>query len=298
MPWGIVGGRLYHVITHPSDYFYAGADLWRTLYFWEGGLAIFGAVLFGAAGAYVACHRVGLRFLSFADALAPGMLIAQAMGRLGNYFDHELYGAPTSLPWGLQIESTNAAFPVSLPSDTLFQPLFLYEILWNLLGVIVIILAERQFDLRWGRRLGLYLVWYGFGRAWLEALRLDPTELQLAGLKVNMVTALAAALIGFALILVQWRRHREPELSPYSSTDRSPSDVGVSQERPGTAPNLVGATAMNRVTLSVTRAAHQHRPVKNRRPHGGSAHPLQSDDGRAETEVSTEQQGEGSRDDG
>lgn len=221
VPLGIVGGRLYHVVTHPTDYFYPGADLWKTLYVWEGGLAIFGAVLFGAVGAYIACHRAGLRFLSFADALAPGMLIAQAMGRFGNYFNHELYGAPTTLPWGLQIESTNPAFPAGLPDGTLFQPLFLYEMIWNLIGVVVILLAERRFNLRWGRTFSLYLMWYGIGRAWLEALRLDPTEYQLFGVKINIVTAMSIALIGIVLFLVQWRRHPESEISPYFRIDRS-----------------------------------------------------------------------------
>jgi prolipoprotein diacylglyceryl transferase len=215
VPLGIVGGRFYHVITHPTDYFYAGADLWKTLYVWEGGLAIFGAVLFGAVGAYIACHRAGLRLLSFADALAPGMLIAQAMGRLGNYFNHELFGAPTTLPWGLQIESTNPAFPIGLPAGTLFQPLFLYEMIWNLVGVAIILLAERQFNLRRGRTIGLYLIWYGVGRTWLEALRLDPTEFQVLGLKINMITAMALALLGLILIIVQQRRHPGPEESPY-----------------------------------------------------------------------------------
>lgn len=223
VPLGIVGGRLYHVVTHPTDYFYPGADLWKALYVWEGGLAIFGAVLFGAVGAYIACHRAGLRFLSFADALAPGMLIAQAMGRFGNYFNHELYGAPTTLPWGLQIESTNPAFPVGFPDGTLFQPLFLYEMLWNLIGVMVILFAERRFNLRWGRTFSLYLVWYGIGRAWLEALRLDPTEFQLVGLKINIVTAMIIALIGIVLFIVQWRRHPETEISPYFRIDRSNS---------------------------------------------------------------------------
>ncbi|MEB0004598.1 prolipoprotein diacylglyceryl transferase, partial [Cryobacterium sp. RTC2.1] len=169
----------------------------------------------GPAGAYIACRRSGLRFLSFADALAPGMLLAQAMGRLGNYYNHELFGAPTTLPWGLQIESTNPAFPAGLPAGTLFQPLFLYEILWNLFGVAVLLLVERQFNLRWGKAIGLYLLWYGIGRTWLEALRLDPTEFQLVGLKINMITAMVIALIGIVLIVVQSRRHPGPENSPY-----------------------------------------------------------------------------------
>lgn len=228
--FGIVGGRLYHVVTHPNDYFFAGADLWKILYVWEGGLAIFGAVLFGSVGAYIACRRAGLRFLSFADALAPGMLLAQALGRLGNYFNQELFGGPTTLPWGLEIDPSNSAFPVGLPADTLFHPLFLYEMLWNLAGVAVILLVERRFDLRWGKALGLYLVIYGTGRTWLEALRLDPTEFQLLGVKINIITAALAAAIGLVLIIVQSRRHREREISPYlPGREWSAEDAAVGQ---------------------------------------------------------------------
>lgn len=215
VPFGIIGGRFYHVFTHPNDYFFPSADLWKVFYVWEGGLAIFGAVLFGSIGAYVACRRAGMRFLSFADALAPGMLLAQALGRLGNYFNQELFGGPTTLPWGLEIDPSNRAFPAGLPADTLFHPLFLYEMLWNLAGAAVILLADRRFDLRWGKALGLYLVIYGTGRTWLESLRLDPTEFQFLGVKVNMITAALVASIGLVLIVVQSRRHRERELSPY-----------------------------------------------------------------------------------
>lgn len=216
VPFGILGGRLYHVATHPTDYFYAGADLWRILYVWEGGLAIFGAMIFGSVGAFIACRRAGIRFLSFADALAPGMLIAQSLGRLGNYFNQELYGAPTTLPWGLQIDPMmSPAFPPGLPADTLFQPLFLYEILWNLLGVAVILVVERRIALRWGTGLGAYFIWYGVGRAWLESLRLDPTEFLLLGLKINLVTAMVIALLGVLLVAVQVQRHPEPEASVY-----------------------------------------------------------------------------------
>ena len=231
VPFGIVGGRLYHVVTHPNDYFFPGADLWKILYVWEGGLAIFGAVLFGGLGAFIACRRAGLRFLSFADALAPGMLLAQALGRLGNYFNQELYGAPTTLPWGLQIDPMmSPAFPAGLPADTLFHPLFLYEMLWNLAGVIIILLADRQFNLRWGRALGLYLIIYGTGRIWLESLRIDPTEFLLYGLKINMVTAMLIALIGVALIVVQSRRHPEVEASPYlPGRELSPESTPVGQ---------------------------------------------------------------------
>ncbi|MEG2778948.1 MAG: prolipoprotein diacylglyceryl transferase, partial [Aurantimicrobium sp.] len=144
VPLGIIGARFYHVFTHPADYFYEGADLMKVFYIWEGGNAIFGSLLGGAVGAWIGCKQTGIRFWSFADALAPAMLIAQATGRLGNYFNHELFGQPTTLPWGLEIESTNPAFPAGLPEGTLFHPMFLYEILWNLLGAFVIIVLERK----------------------------------------------------------------------------------------------------------------------------------------------------------
>src|SRR5699024_6272199 len=114
VPIGIVGARFYHVFTHPQDYFYPGANLLNTLYLWEGGNAIFGSLLGGAVGAFIGCRISGLRFLSFADALAPALLFAQAVGRLGNWVNNELFGLPTDLPWGLQISSNNPAFPAGL----------------------------------------------------------------------------------------------------------------------------------------------------------------------------------------
>jgi prolipoprotein diacylglyceryl transferase len=214
VPLGIVGARAYHVFTHPGDYFYDGADLLRTLYIWEGGNAIFGALIGGGIGAYIGCRLTGIRFWSFADALAPGMLLAQALGRLGNWFNHELFGLPTTLPWGLQIESDNPAFPVGLPAGTLFQPTFLYEIIWNLVGVAVILFLERKFTLRWGKAFGVYLIWYGIGRSFLESIRVDPSEI-FFGIRTNIWASFAAIVIGIAIILVQRRRHLGAELSPY-----------------------------------------------------------------------------------
>lgn len=230
VPIGIVGGRFYHVFTHPGDYFYPGADLWKVLYVWEGGLAIFGSILFGAVGAYIGCRRAGIRFLSFADALAPGLLIAQAVGRLGNYFNQELFGAPTTLPWGLQIDTSSPAFPPGLPADTLFHPLFLYEMLWNLGGATLILLIERRTSLRWGKALGVYLVVYGTGRAWFESFRIDPTEFLLFGIKINLLTAALAALVGLALIAVQHHRHPEQETSPYRAGHQPAESTGHGEE--------------------------------------------------------------------
>ncbi len=214
VPLGIIGARFYHVFTHPTDYFYEGADLMRVFYIWEGGNAIFGSLLGGAVGAWIGCKQTGIRFWSFADALAPAMLVAQAAGRLGNYFNHELFGQPTTLPWGLEIESTNPAFPAGLPEGTLFHPMFLYEILWNLLGALIIILLERKVYLRWGKSFGMYLIWYGIGRSIFETYRLDPSE-TLLGIRTNVWAALAAIAIGIAIIAIQNRRHPGKELSVY-----------------------------------------------------------------------------------
>lgn len=213
VPFGILGGRLYHVITHPADYFYEGADLLRVLYIWEGGLAIFGAISLGAVGAYIGARSAGIRFASFADALAPGLLLAQGIGRLGNYANQELFGAPTDLPWGLAIDRPNAAIPVGIPEGTLFHPTFAYELLWNVAGAFVLVWAGARLSLQWGRLFALYLVWYGLGRAFLETLRLDPAELIL-GVRVNIWGALFAVVLGLVLFFWLARRHpgREPGL--------------------------------------------------------------------------------------
>lgn len=208
VPIGIIGGRLYHVFTHPTDYFYAGADLLRIFYVWEGGLAIFGSITFGALGAWIGARRNGVPLVVFADALAPGLLLAQAIGRIGNYFNQELFGTPTTLPWGLQIDPSNPAFPAGLPADTLFHPLFLYEMLWNIAGIAVVLLVERLSRQRRGVAIGMYFIWYGIGRAWFESFRLDPTEFELFGVKINIITAVVAAIVGVCIIAVNTARSR------------------------------------------------------------------------------------------
>ena len=214
VPFGIVGARIFHVLTHPNDYFYPGADLLRTLYIWEGGIAIFGALIGGAIGAWIGCRVTGIRFWTFADAVAPALLLAQAFGRFGNWFNQELFGIPTTLPWGLEIDESNPAWPVGLPAGTLFHPTFLYEVLWNLAGVVVLLALERFFRLQWGKVLGLYLIWYGLGRTVWESIRIDPSEVFL-GLRVNVWAALLAILVGLVILVVQSRRHTGLEPGPY-----------------------------------------------------------------------------------
>jgi prolipoprotein diacylglyceryl transferase len=216
VPIGIIGARIYHVLTHGADYFYPGANLWNTVAIWDGGNALYGSLLGGAVGAYIGCRMTGIRFWTFADALAPAMLVAQALGRLGNWFNHELFGLPTSLPWGLEIESTNSKFPAGLADGTLFHPLFLYEIIWNLVGVAIILLIERKMRLHWGKAFAIYLIWYGLGRSWLEAIRIDPTSDGFLGIPANVWASFAAIVLGIVLFIVQTRRHPGLEPSPYA----------------------------------------------------------------------------------
>ncbi|MBT9608258.1 prolipoprotein diacylglyceryl transferase [Microbacterium sp.] len=215
VPLGIIAARFYHVLTHGSDYFYPGANLWNVFAIWDGGNAIYGSLIGGAVGMYVGCRRVGLRFWAFADALAPALLIAQAIGRLGNYFNQELFGLPTTLPWGLEISPQAPMFPQGLPAGTLFHPLFLYEMIWNLIGAAVIILLGRRFPLDWGRSIAIYLVWYGVARSGLEAIRIDPTSDAPLGIPANIWASFAVVVIGVTLFTVQSIRHRTPEPSPY-----------------------------------------------------------------------------------
>lgn len=213
VPLGIVGARFYHVFTHVGDYFYPGANIWAIFAIWDGGNALYGSLLGGAVGAWIGCRIAGIRLWSFADALAPAMLVAQAIGRLGNWFNHELFGLPTTLPWGLEIESTNPKFPEGLAEGTLFHPLFLYEMIWNLVGVAIILLLERRIALRWGKAFAVYLIWYGLGRSWLEAIRIDPTSDGLFGIPANVWASFVAIGLGVALFVIQSVRHPEPETS-------------------------------------------------------------------------------------
>ena len=221
---GILGARLYHVVTHWGDYFGAGKNPLEIFAFWNGGIAIFGALLGGGIGVLIASRLTGIRFWSFADALVPGLLLAQAVGRVGNWFNHELFGGPTTLPWGLEIEMGNAAFPIGLPEGTLFHPTFLYEALWNLLGIVVLLAIERKWRPRWGQFFAMYLVWYGIGRAFTESLRVDPSLLFL-GLRTNVLAALLAALLGVVIFIVQRRRHVGIETTPYLPGRHNPADA-------------------------------------------------------------------------
>ncbi len=214
VPLAIIGARIFHVLTHPDFYFGPGTNIWAIFFIWEGGIAIFGALIGGAIGAWLGCRWTGIRFWSFADALAPGLLLAQAMGRFGNWFNQELYGLPTDLPWGLEIDYPNAAWPAGLPEGTLFHPTFLYEVIWNTAGVFVLLWAGRRLRLQWGRLFALYLIWYSAGRIVWESIRIDPSEI-FAGLRTNVWAAILGVVVGLVIFFVQKRRHLGDEPSPY-----------------------------------------------------------------------------------
>jgi prolipoprotein diacylglyceryl transferase len=180
IPFGIIGGRLYHVVSSPDAYFGPGfdgtGDLSLIPQIQRGGLGIWGAVLLGVVGAWIGCRRSGVKLTAFLDAAAPGLLLAQAVGRWGNYFNQELFGGPTTLPWGLQIDADNPNFPAGTPADTLFHPTFLYESLWNLAGVVILLALDRKFNFRRSRLFWLYAMYYTLGRVWIEAMRIDDAE--------------------------------------------------------------------------------------------------------------------------
>jgi prolipoprotein diacylglyceryl transferase len=195
---GIVGARLYHVVTSWDD---VPDPKWRgVLEVWEGGLGIWGGILFGVlAGAFV-IWRSGGSVLSAMDAVAPALLLAQAIGRLGNWWNQELYGRPTDLPWGLEIDDAhNQDYPIG----TTFHPTFLYEMIWNLLGVLVLIYVARRWVIRPPALFSLYVAWYTFGRFFEEQLRIDPSS-EFWGMRVNAWVSLIL-FIGSSLFFIYWQ---------------------------------------------------------------------------------------------
>jgi len=203
VPFGIVGGRIYHVATDPELYFAAGKHPLDAFKIWNGGLGIWGAIALGAVGAWIGCRRHGVNFLDFIDSAAPGIAVAQALGRWGNYFNNELYGGRTSLPWGLEIHEWDQGagravidaqgHPVVLG---VFQPTFLYESVWCLLVALTIVLLERRVGhLARGRAFALYVMLYTLGRGVIEMMRDDHAN-HVLGLRLNVWTSLLVFLGG------------------------------------------------------------------------------------------------------
>ena len=208
IPLGILGARFYHVMTHLGDYFAPGATQhWWAI--WEGGIAIYGAIGFGALTAWIVSRQQRIVFAALADSLAPAIALGQAMGRFGNWFNQELYGQPTDLPWGLQIDPAHRApgFEQSPPS----HPTFAYESLWNLVVMGVLLWADRRFRLGRGKVFALYVALYGFGRIFTEHIRLDYSYDVFGPIRFNEAVAALICLIGVTLFvwLTKYRPGRE-----------------------------------------------------------------------------------------
>ncbi|NUW39786.1 prolipoprotein diacylglyceryl transferase [Nonomuraea rhodomycinica] len=229
--FGLIGGRLYHVITDWQMYFGPRAikPAYKALFIWEGGLGIWGAIALGAVGVWIACRRRGLSLSAVADTVAPGIAFAQAIGRWGNWFNQELYGGPTTLPWGLQIDQQHGGEP-----GVLYHPTFLYESLWNVaLGFLLLFVGSR-YKLRHGRLFALYAAGYTLGRFWVEGLRIDPVggvdhAVTFLGMRLNQWTALVV-FVG-AVVYFFATRHKDtvehvlpPGVQPLAGGDGAVAD--------------------------------------------------------------------------
>ena len=225
---GILGGRIYHVVTDPELYFGSGRHPIDAVKIWDGGLGIWGAIALGTLGAWIGCRRRNIRLAVFADAAVPGVVFAQAIGRLGNWFNNELYGGATSLPWKLQIHCLNidvghATVCPGTNSTVLgyFQPTFLYELLWDAAVGVTLLVLDRRFRLGRGNVMALYVMGYTAGRAWIEALRTDHAN-HVLGLRLNDWTSLLVFAGGLAWFLRHGGFRVQREASPYFDEEGAP----------------------------------------------------------------------------
>ncbi|MGW0820990.1 prolipoprotein diacylglyceryl transferase [Streptomyces sp. NPDC002845] len=203
VPFGVVGARLYHVITSSEPYFGDGGDPVTALYIWDGGIGIWGAIAGGAVGAWIGCRRRGIPLSAFADAVAPGIALGQAIGRWGNWFNQELYGRATTLPWALEIDPAHR--PEATPDLATYHPAFLYESLWCVGVAALVVWADRRFRLDRGRTFALYAAAYTVGRFWIEYLRVDEAH-HILGLRLNDWIALLVFAAAVTYLMAASRR--------------------------------------------------------------------------------------------
>ncbi|MDX3074302.1 prolipoprotein diacylglyceryl transferase [Streptomyces sp. MI02-7b] len=213
VPFGLVGGRLYHVITSYELYFGEGKHWVNAFKIWEGGLGIWGAIALGALGAWIGCRRRGISLPAYADAVAPGIALAQAIGRWGNWFNQELYGRPTDLPWALKIDAAHR--PANTLDAATYHPTFLYESLWCIGVALLVIWADRRFKLGHGRAFALYVATYTVGRFWIEYLRVDDAH-HILGLRLNDWTSIIvfAGAVAYMIVSARLRPGREESVEP------------------------------------------------------------------------------------
>jgi phosphatidylglycerol---prolipoprotein diacylglyceryl transferase len=252
VPFGIVGARIYHVITTPDPYFGDGGHPWEAFAIWKGGIGIWGAISMGALGAWIACRRQGVPLPAVADVAAPGIAVAQAIGRWGNWFNQELYGKPTDVPWALKIDLDKRV--AGYENYATFHPTFLYESLWVLALAGVLIWAERRYQLGHGRLFALCVAGYTLGRAWIEYLRID-TAHRFGGLRLNDWVSFVVFVLAVTYIVVSSRvRPGREDLAALPGPSRGTPQPGRDQEsspagepgpdRPGTDRNSNAETGV------------------------------------------------------
>src|SRR5512136_814115 len=211
---GIVGARLYHVFSSPAGggygWEYYKQNPWAIFDLRSGGLGIFGAVAGGILGVLLYTYRAKLSLWRYLDISAPALLMGQAIGRWGNYVNQELYGPPTTLPWGLKIDEFHRIPPFNdlsaYPLATRFHPVFLYESLWNLTGVVLILVTGRKWagKLKEGDLFLLYLIWYPLGRLWVESLR--PDAWRIGNIPTAQIISVLLMVVSAVLLVVRHRR--------------------------------------------------------------------------------------------
>ncbi|MFI6047749.1 prolipoprotein diacylglyceryl transferase [Nocardia sp. NPDC051321] len=249
VPFGLVGGRLYHVATDWQKYFGADGDPKAALEIWNGGLGIWGAVLLGGVGAWIGCRVYRIPLPALGDAIAPPILLAQAIGRLGNYFNQELYGRKTDLPWGLEIyfRYNDNLKPDAMNGvsngvvDKVVHPTFLYELIWNVLIVVLLVQLDKRYQIGHGRLFALYVAGYSFGRFFVELMR-DDEATKIAGIRINSFTSALVFLAAIAYFVFATKgRETAEQLQP--STEPRPWPWQVGAVRAANAAAVANATS-------------------------------------------------------
>jgi prolipoprotein diacylglyceryl transferase len=210
--FGIIGARLYHVLTDYKDYFTNSGAILNIVKVWNGGLSIWGAIIFGVFGAYIGAKRAGVSIYPLLDSVAPALLVAQSIGRIGNYFNQEIFGRPTSLSIGLKL-SDNNTINAGYPIGTLFQPLFLYEIIWLLIGVVLLLWIDKKKHFMNGELFYLYVTFYCFGRLWLESLRIDYSIMVFGTFRINEIVSLILFLFGLTMFIITYNKHKNDKIA-------------------------------------------------------------------------------------
>lgn len=244
VPFGVIGGRLYHVLTDWEAYLGSGGKGFFAIFrIWEGGLGIWGAIALGGVGAWIGCMRHGVPFAPFADSIAPGIAVAQGIGRFGNWFNQELFGKPTTLPWALEIDAAHR--PTGFEQYATFHPTFLYEAIACFAIAGIVIWADKKFTMGHGRAFALYVALYCSARGLIETMRIDEAH-HIAGIRLNVFTALIVGALALGYLVISAERYPGRELMhngklvsvlPDSTSD-SPQEEAATPEAPTEAPKV------------------------------------------------------------